>query len=110
MTCIAVIFFFFFVADPLRTTQGFLSLKAYRLTPEMMKFYKESDFTPENMAKHGINFETILQEIPIVLRNSHLVNALLCEISEKTKKDQKFSALDLGTRFVIFHRFFCSKP
>lgn len=85
-------------SDPLRTSQGFLTLKAYRLTPAMMKFYKESDFTPENMSKHNINFESMFEEIPIVLRNSHLVNALLCELSDKTRKEQKFSALDLGTR------------
>ncbi|GFN87119.1 eukaryotic translation initiation factor 3 subunit h [Plakobranchus ocellatus] len=89
------------IYDPLRTTQGFLSLRAYRITPEMMKFFKESDFTPENMAKHGINFETILEEIPIVLRNSHLVNALLCELTEKTRKEQKFSSLDLGTSSML---------
>ncbi|CAG5117283.1 unnamed protein product [Candidula unifasciata] len=89
------------IYDPLRTTQGFLSLKAYRLTPEMMKFYKENDFTLENMTKHSINFETMFQEIPVVLRNSHLVNALLCELSEKTRKEQKFSSLDLGTSSVL---------
>lgn len=67
-----------------------------------MKFYKENDYTPENMAKHGINFDTMFEEIPIVLRNSHLVNALLCELSDRSKKEQKFSALDLGTRWVCF--------
>ena len=64
-----------------------------------MKFYKENDFTPENMAKHNINFDTMFEEIPIVLRNSHLVNTLLCELAEKTRKEQKFNALDLGTRY-----------
>lgn len=68
----------------------------------MMKFYKESDFSPENMTKHKINYETMFEEIPIVLRNSHLINALLCELSDKSKKEQKFSALDLGTRWVQY--------
>merc|ERR1711936_695647 len=89
------------IYDPIRTTQGFLSLKAYRLTPDMMKFYKENDFTPENMAKHNINFDTMFEEIPIVLRNSHGVNTLLCELKEKTRKEQKFNALDLGTSSML---------
>ncbi|CAG5132444.1 unnamed protein product [Candidula unifasciata] len=74
---------------------------SYRLTPEMMKFYKENDFTLENMTKHNINFETMFQEIPVVLRNSHLVNALLCDLSEKTRKEKKFSPLDLGTSSCV---------
>jgi len=89
------------IYDPLRTSQGFLSLKAYRITPAMMKFYKENDFSPENMVKHNINFENIFEEIPVVLKNSHLVNALLCELSDKTRKEQKFNSLDLGTSSIL---------
>lgn len=33
--------------DPLRTSQGMLTLKAFRLSNEMMKIYKEGEFTPE---------------------------------------------------------------
>jgi len=38
-----------YLPDPLKTTQGYLSLKAYRLTPDMMKFYgsKDQDFTAD---------------------------------------------------------------
>merc|ERR1719228_25160 len=67
----------------------------------MMKFYKENDFSPENMAAHNINFDNLFEEIPIVLRNSHLVNTLLCELAEKTRKQQKFSSLDLGTSSML---------
>jgi len=91
------------IYDPLRTTQGFLSIKAYRLTAAMMKFYKDccNDYTAENMTKYGINFENMFEEIPIVLKNSHLGNALLCELSDKTKKEQKFNSLDLGTSSML---------
>lgn len=64
----------------------------------MMKFYKESDFTPDAISKHNISFENMFEEIPVVLKNSHLVNALLCELAETTKRDYKFNFLDLGTR------------
>ena len=33
--------------DPIKTAQGSLSLKAYRLTPKLMEICKEKDFTPE---------------------------------------------------------------
>lgn len=87
-----------YCADPLKTAQGFLALKAYRLTPAMMKFYKEGDFTPEGISKHNISFENMFEEMPVVLKNSHLANVLLCELTESTKRDRKFNFLDLGTR------------
>lgn len=67
----------------------------------MMKFYKEGDFTPDSICKHDIGFQNMFEEIPVVLKNSHLVNTLLCELSENTKRNRKFSFLDLGTRYVI---------
>ena len=36
-----------FVADTAKTGQGFISLKAYRLTPEAIKMFKENDFSPD---------------------------------------------------------------
>lgn len=43
--------------DPIKTAQGSLSLKAYRLTPKLMEICKEKDFTPEGwvvaLAQHG---------------------------------------------------------
>jgi translation initiation factor 3 subunit H len=35
------------VADTAKTSQGFISMKAYRLTPEAIKMYKENDFSPD---------------------------------------------------------------
>nr|KAG5714025.1 hypothetical protein BaRGS_020353 [Batillaria attramentaria] len=89
------------IYDPLKTTQGFLALKAYRLTPAMMKFYKDGDFTPDAISKHSVSFENMFEEIPVVLKNSHLANALLCELTDSTKKNQTFSFLDLGTSAVL---------
>jgi hypothetical protein len=42
----------------------------------------------------------MFESIPVVLKNSHLVNALMCELSDNTKRDHKFNYLDLGTRSV----------
>lgn len=47
----------------------------------------------------NLNFETLMEELPVVFRNSHLVNSLLCEIDEQTRIGSKANAfLDLGTR------------
>ena len=91
-------FISFLFLDPLRTTQGFLSLKAYRLTKDMMEFYAQGDFTPESLKAAGISFERMMEEIPIHIRNSHLVNALLCELDEDLHQKQKYNFLDLATR------------
>lgn len=91
------------IYDPIRTTQGYLSLKAYRLTPEMMKFYgnKDGDYSPENIKAMGINFENMFEEIPITIKNSHLMNSLLCEIEDDMQEKQTFDYLDLGTSSVL---------
>lgn len=43
---------FCFIIDPIKTAQGSLSLKAYRLTPKLMEICKEKDFSPEGSVKH----------------------------------------------------------
>ncbi|XP_046563967.1 eukaryotic translation initiation factor 3 subunit H-like [Haliotis rubra] len=89
------------IYDPLKTTQGFLSLKAYRLTPEMMEFYAKGDFTPEGITSHNMSFEKMFEEIPVVMKNSHLVNSLLCELDDKKMKSQEFAFLDLATSSML---------
>merc|ERR1712083_398916 len=62
--------------------------KAYRLTPEAIKMFKEGDFSPESL----------FTEVPIVIKNSHLVNALLLELSEQIGLGVGGAQhLDLGT-------------
>lgn len=91
---------FDYFLDPLKTTQGYLSLKAYRLTPDMMQFYgsREQDFSPEGIKAAGMSFEKMFTEIPVTIRNSHLVNSLLCDLDDSLSDQQSFDYLDLGTR------------
>ena len=37
----------FYFLDTAKTSKGFISLKAFRLTPEAIKMFKEGDFSPE---------------------------------------------------------------
>lgn len=64
----------------------------------MKEFYKEGNFTPESIKQANLSFENILEEIPVVIKNSHLVNALLCEIEESMGTSQKNQLLDVATR------------
>ncbi|XP_011454582.3 eukaryotic translation initiation factor 3 subunit H [Magallana gigas] len=91
------------IYDPLRTTQGFVALKAYRLTPKMMDFYRDGDFTPEAIQAASISFESMFEEIPVVVKNSHLVNALLCEVDEcpKSREEETYNFLDLATSSML---------
>ncbi|ESP05307.1 hypothetical protein LOTGIDRAFT_181127 [Lottia gigantea] len=89
------------IYDPLKTTQGFLSVKAYRLTPAMMKFHSENDFSTENITKHGMTFDKMFEEIPVVTKNSHLGNSLLCNLEEEEQEADKYNFLDLATSSML---------
>jgi translation initiation factor 3 subunit H len=51
---------FFYVADTAKTAQGFISLKAYRLTPEAIKMFRENDFSPDYVKVRRYSFTVIL--------------------------------------------------
>lgn len=46
---------------------------------------------------HKLGFETMFEEIPVIVKNSHLTNALLSEISELIPEEKGNQYLDLGT-------------
>jgi len=87
--------------DPARTQKGFLSLKAYRLSNLAMKLCKEGEFTIETLKANQMSFDKFFQEIPIEIKNSHLVNALLCEFDESMPVDEGKQFLDMGTLSVL---------
>jgi len=89
------------IFDTSKTSKGFLSLKAYRLTPEAIKLYKAGDFTPENICKLKVSHDTLFEEVPIVIKNSHLMNELLLELSEQIPVEAGSQFLDLGTADVL---------
>ena len=39
----------------------------------------------------------MFEEVPVVIKNSHLVNTMLCEVEEMTPSNDKYSFLDLAT-------------
>jgi len=84
------------IYDPVKTLQGNLVMKAYRLSQNALKLcYK--DFSPESIKKMGLTYDTLFEELPVTIRNSHLVNILLCEIALKQTTAPMQNLLDLGT-------------
>uniref|UniRef100_A0A8C4TEL3 Eukaryotic translation initiation factor 3 subunit H n=1 Tax=Erpetoichthys calabaricus TaxID=27687 RepID=A0A8C4TEL3_ERPCA len=85
------------IYDPIKTAQGSLSLKAYRLTPKLMEICKEKDFTPEGLKKASIAYENMFEEVPIIIKNSHLINVLMWELEEKSAVSDKQELLNLSS-------------
>lgn len=89
------------IYDPFKTQHGSLFLKAYRLTPAMMELQKKKDFSPESIKELKLTHENFLEELPVIIKNSHLVNSLLCEIQDMTPSSKKYNFLDLATSNVL---------
>lgn len=93
------------IFDTGKTGRGFLSMKAYRLTPAAIKLFREGEFHAEAIKNIKVSHDTLFQEVPIVVKNSHLVNELLLELSEQVPavadSHVGSSFLDLGSANVL---------
>ncbi|KAF9569565.1 hypothetical protein EC968_002462 [Mortierella alpina] len=84
------------IHDVARSSMGNLHLRALRLTPAFMKLYKEKKFTSEALAKAKLSFSNIFEELPITIRNTALLKALLFEL-ETTDESVEVSTSHLTT-------------
>ena len=62
--------------DPVQTARGQLTLKAYRLSKEFMRAHRER-------RKDTLKPSEILDELPIRIRNSGLINALVYDLRDR---------------------------
>ncbi|ORY01099.1 hypothetical protein K493DRAFT_335102 [Basidiobolus meristosporus CBS 931.73] len=70
------------IHDVDRASQGNASLRAFRLSESFMEAYKEKKFTSEILSQLKLSYENILEELPVAIRNSNLVNAMLYEMED----------------------------
>ncbi|KAG8179752.1 hypothetical protein JTE90_025084 [Oedothorax gibbosus] len=89
------------IYDPMRTSRGFLSLRAYRLSNTAMKLYKEGEFTLDMLKNLHVSYSKMFEEIEVIIRNSHLVNLLMCEIADWMPENESNQFLDMGTASVL---------
>jgi translation initiation factor 3 subunit H len=88
------------VYDSAETTKGSLNLRAVRLTKTFMDTYKSGVFSKESFAKTDIRSATIVEEIPVEIRNSDLVTCWLQQSSDSTTASS-FERLDLATNAYL---------
>lgn len=74
------------VHDVSRSSQGALSLRAFRLSSQFMAANKESKFTTEALQKSGLKYSDILVELPIRLHNAYNVNTFLNQVPQLISK------------------------
>ncbi|KAI1326508.1 hypothetical protein F5Y16DRAFT_374976 [Xylariaceae sp. FL0255] len=84
------------VHDVSRSSQGALSLRAFKLSQSFMAAYKEGKFTTESLQKSKLSFRDIVVEIPITLHNSHLLTSFLHQIPAKPTADDVAMPTSLG--------------
>jgi translation initiation factor 3 subunit H len=89
------------VYDTQKSARGFLTLRAYRLTPQAIQMYKDGDFTPDALRQLKIGYEKLFVEIPIHVRNSALSNIMMSELQEMVQEEEGSHFLDLGTAGVL---------
>ncbi|XP_046739015.1 eukaryotic translation initiation factor 3 subunit H [Diprion similis] len=95
------------IYDTAKSARGFLTLKAYRLTPQAIQMYKEGEFTPDALRTLKIGYESLFVEVPIVIKNSHLTNIMMSELEEMIPEEEGTKYLDLGTATVLENQLRC---
>lgn len=92
------------VYDPVRTEEGTLSIKAYRLTNNFMVFMRRNDFTSLGFHR-GVSAKDIIEEVPVSLSNSALINAALVDLeygeAVSNENDVELSRLSLSDKPVL---------
>jgi len=85
------------IYDPIQTRQGHLSLRAYRLSKKALDLCTNSDWSIDSVRHLGLTFNGIMDELPIKLKSSHLMNVLLAELA-LSNSTVDASHMELGTR------------
>lgn len=89
------------IYDTQKSSRGFLTLKAYRLTPQAIEMYKEGESTPEALLKLKVGYENLFVEVPFLIKNSPLSNIMMSELAELVPEEEGSKFLDLGTASVL---------
>lgn len=93
------------IYDPIRTEEGLLSIKAYRLTKRFMELMRKGDFKSLGFSNADVLSNSIIEEVPIALHNSSLINAALVELDQADEfsgeNDVELARLSIGDKPVL---------
>ncbi|VDN20453.1 unnamed protein product [Gongylonema pulchrum] len=97
------------IYDPVKTRQGQLSIRAYRLSAKALEMSLDGDWSPESTRTAGLNYENMLEELPVVIKNSHLVNVMLAESLEKCLRSLMSNVDDLNRTVMAYTKYVADK-
>lgn len=89
------------IYDPIKTRQGQLSLRAWRLSTAALDLASKNDWRPELVKSAGLTYQNMFEELPIIIKSSYLNNVLMSELSlSKSYSSDKYSTrhFDLGSK------------
>lgn len=55
-------------------------------------------FLSQRIKQVKLNHENFMEELPVVIKNSHLVNSMLCQLQDMSESPKRYNFLDLSTR------------
>ncbi|XP_078487004.1 eukaryotic translation initiation factor 3 subunit H-like [Ciona intestinalis] len=84
------------IYDPLKTSQGSLSLKVFRLTKKMMQMYNSRQFNLDVVKKEGLGFEGMYEEVPVHIKNSPLTSLLTLKLNKANPTPERVEYLNLS--------------
>ena len=58
-----------------------------------------------SVQKAGLDHKDMLKELPVTIRNSRLMNALLCELDTRDTQPKKMDFLGLSSRYRATYEF-----
>ncbi|WFC98652.1 hypothetical protein MYAM1_001383 [Malassezia yamatoensis] len=77
------------VHDYAQLAQGNTVLRAFKLTPSFVDAYRKGKMTIQNLTEHQLTFSNILEELPVELHNTALLNAFLTMLTTEAPKPQR---------------------
>ena len=92
------------VYDPVRTEEGTLSVRAYRLTDAYMALRKREEYSSLGFSR-GVSAREIIEEVPVSLNNSTLINAALVDLeyseAVSDENDVELARLSISDKPVL---------
>lgn len=83
--------------DNTKTAAGLLAFRAFRLSPAALRcFAEDGDLFPDKIKAAGLSHSSLFVELPILIKNSHLVNVALAEMQLLRPMASKAPFLDLA--------------
>lgn len=79
------------VHDYAQLAQGNLVVKAYRLSPSFIDAYRKGKFSAQHLIEHRLTFSNVLIEIPVHVRNTALMDAMLSTLTTENVPESRIA-------------------